>query len=116
MEIYCPSPGSAAAPGTGDGPSGGGAGGAATRPLLLEFHAATVSGTTPLLPFQQLMAVLPPASAHALPPCYGKLMTAAGAGAASPVADMYPTDFAFDPNGEKMPWKVQRERASERGG
>jgi 5'-3' exoribonuclease 2 len=56
---------------------------------------------TPFRPFTQLMAVLPPASAHALPKPYAALMTDAD----SPLRGSYPTDFGIDPNGEKMPWK-----------
>jgi len=56
---------------------------------------------TPFHPFTQLMAVLPPASAHALPKPYAALMTDAD----SPLRGSYPTEFGIDPNGEKMPWK-----------
>ena len=49
----------------------------------------------PLPPLAQLMAVLPAASAHCLPPACAALM----ADAASPLAAYYPEDFAVDPNG-----------------
>lgn len=46
---------------------------------------------------QQLMAVLPPSSAWALPLPYQRLMLNSN----SPLAGMYPKDFQIDKNGKK---------------
>ena len=51
----------------------------------------------PLKPIEQLMAVLPPASGHALPAAWAKLMTAED----SPLIELYPIDFEEDLNGAK---------------
>lgn len=56
----------------------------------------------PFLPFQQLMAVLPPRSADALPPAIAALMR----DPSSEIADFYPTDFAVDLNGKKFMWQA----------
>eukprot|EP00635_Sarcinochrysidales_sp_CCMP3193_P000423 CAMPEP_0118911102 /NCGR_PEP_ID=MMETSP1166-20130328/12942_1 /TAXON_ID=1104430 /ORGANISM="Chrysoreinhardia sp, Strain CCMP3193" /LENGTH=941 /DNA_ID=CAMNT_0006850579 /DNA_START=64 /DNA_END=2885 /DNA_ORIENTATION=- len=56
---------------------------------------------TPLSPLEQLMAVLPAASAHALPGPCRRLMVDKQA---SPVIDFYPEDVEVDPNGKAMPW------------
>ncbi len=63
------------------------------------FRSAEVVGSfqlaEPFHPFAQLMAVLPAASAHALPtPCQA-LMTSAQ----SPIADFYPTKIEIDMDG-----------------
>ena len=49
----------------------------------------------PFSPLMQLMAVLPPQSAHALPGPLRELMTTS----TSPIADFYPTTFKQDLNG-----------------
>eukprot|EP00624_Nannochloropsis_granulata_P007519 evm.model.NODE_8251_length_22696_cov_22.787495.3 len=55
---------------------------------------------TPLKPLEQLMAVLPPESADALPLPLARLMTSED----SPIKDFYPRDVEVDPNGKAMPW------------
>ena len=54
----------------------------------------------PYRPLEQLMAVLPPRSSHALPEGHAKLML----DSKSAIADFYPKDFAIDMNGARMSW------------
>ncbi|XP_059430266.1 5'-3' exoribonuclease 3-like [Corylus avellana] len=53
---------------------------------------------SPLKPFDQLLAVLPPKSAHVLPKAYQALMT----DAESKIIDFYPTDFDIDFDGKRL--------------
>jgi len=54
----------------------------------------------PFRPFDQLMAVLPPQSARALPEPCRWYMTSPD----SPISDFYPVDFKYDPNGKGVRW------------
>jgi 5'-3' exoribonuclease 2 len=54
----------------------------------------------PFNPVEQLMAVLPSDSSHAIPKASRWLMS----DVESPVIDFYPTEVPVDPNGKAMPW------------
>lgn len=55
---------------------------------------------TPFHPVEQLMAVLPEDSKHAIPKASRWLM----ADKESPILDFYPKEVPCDPNGKAMPW------------
>ena len=54
----------------------------------------------PFYPFEQLLSVLPPYSADALPPCFRKLMR----DPLSPIADFYPSNVKLDINNQPYAW------------
>lgn len=56
--------------------------------------------STPFNPVEQLMAVLPSDSSHAIPKASRWLMC----DPESPIIDFYPTEVPVDPNGKAMPW------------
>jgi 5'-3' exoribonuclease 2 len=56
--------------------------------------------STPFNPVEQLMAVLPSDSSHAIPNASRWLML----DSESPIIDFYPTEVPVDPNGKAMPW------------
>ncbi|KAA8497424.1 5'-3' exoribonuclease 1 [Porphyridium purpureum] len=56
----------------------------------------------PFLPLQQLLSVLPAASAWCLPKPYQNLIT----DPSSPLADFFPASFAIDMNGKKNTWEA----------
>jgi 5'-3' exoribonuclease 2 len=55
----------------------------------------------PFKPLEQLMGVLPPASAAFLPKQWRPLMCSP----TSPIKDLYPDIFTIDMNGKKNPWE-----------
>jgi 5'-3' exoribonuclease 2 len=69
---------------------------------LDEFAGGRFDVGAPFTPFQQLMAVFPPASGHALPEAYRTLMVHPS----SPIIDFYPIDFRNDLNGKKFIWQA----------
>ena len=56
--------------------------------------------STPFNPVEQLMAVLPSDSSHAIPKASRWLME----DEESPIIDFYPKEVPVDPNGKAMPW------------
>jgi len=56
--------------------------------------------STPFSPVEQLMAVLPSDSSHAIPNAGRWLMS----DLESPIIDFYPSEVPVDPNGKAMPW------------
>ncbi|XP_047155317.1 5'-3' exoribonuclease 3-like [Vigna umbellata] len=55
----------------------------------------------PFLPLDQLLSVLPPGSAHALPKAYAQLML----DEKSRILDFYPQDFEVDTEGKRFTWQ-----------
>lgn len=58
----------------------------------------------PFLPLDQLLSVLPPASAHALPKAYAQLMLDEN----SRIINFYPSDFEVDTEGKHFMWRLTR--------
>jgi hypothetical protein len=56
----------------------------------------------PYTPLQQLLSVLPPGSAWALPAAFRELML----DKRSPISDFYPAEFAQDANGKRNDWEA----------
>jgi 5'-3' exonuclease len=54
----------------------------------------------PFFAFEQLLSVLPPYSANALPSCFRKLMR----DPSSPIADFYPSNIKLDINNQPYAW------------
>ncbi|CAG9464207.1 unnamed protein product [Pedinophyceae sp. YPF-701] len=67
---------------------------------LADCHVRFSQGE-PFLPFQQLLAVLPPSSAGLLPDAYRALMCSP----ASPLREFYPEDFAVDYEGKRADYE-----------
>ncbi|KAG8458895.1 hypothetical protein KFE25_004229 [Diacronema lutheri] len=70
--------------------------------IALEDVSTSFELGTPFRPLEQLMAVLPPGSAHALPPALAALMV----DEASPLAPIYPLSFDCDMNGKRFAWQA----------
>ncbi|KZV17385.1 5'-3' exoribonuclease 3-like [Dorcoceras hygrometricum] len=75
-------------------------------PLASDFRGLTqirvkFEKGSPFKPFDQLMGVLPPKSAHALPEAYQRLMIDED----SSIIDLYPTEFETDVDGKRYLWQ-----------
>lgn len=70
--------------------------------FLRDFSCDPFDLAAPLRPLEQLMAVLPPASAKLLPTPLAQLM----ASSESPIRHFYPKDFKTDANGKKASWEA----------
>lgn len=69
--------------------------------LILLVCAVSFSRGRPFRPYEQLLAVMPPASASLLPPAFRWLMT----DARSPIVDFYPEKFDVDMEGKRAEWE-----------
>nr|XP_033337296.1 5'-3' exoribonuclease 1 [Megalopta genalis] len=67
------------------------------KDLKLEFDLGE-----PFLPFQQLLAVLPPYSRKLLPSAFQRLLI----DETSPIIEYYPVDFKTDLNGKQQEWEA----------
>ena len=65
-----------------------------------EKECTTFEPGDPFLPVEQLLAVFPTDSSHAIPKSSRWLMS----DPESPIIDFYPKDVPVDPNGKAMPW------------
>jgi len=65
-----------------------------------ENDVRSLESSAPFNPVEQLMAVLPSDSSHAIPKEARWLMS----DVESPILDFYPTEVPVDPNGKAMPW------------
>ena len=72
---------------------------------LPEFSDISFVRGSPFLPFQQLLGVLPTASAKLLPPVYRTLMMAKDSPLKAPL-DLYPEDFPLDQEGKRQDWEA----------
>ncbi|PON61909.1 5'-3' exoribonuclease [Trema orientale] len=70
------------------------------KKLGLSMVKAKFQKGSPFKPFDQLLSVLPPGSAHALPKAYQALMNDD-----SPLIDFYPTDYEIDMDGKRYSWQ-----------
>ncbi|XP_073290559.1 5'-3' exoribonuclease 3-like [Primulina huaijiensis] len=75
-------------------------------PLASDFKGLTQTRAkfmkgSPFKPFDQLMGVFPPQSAHALPEAYQRLMINED----SLIIDFYPTEFETDVDGKRYLWQ-----------
>ena len=69
--------------------------------VALEVDDNPFTEGQPFLPFEQLMAVFPPASSHALPAPLAALMNPD-----SVIGEFYPLEFKLDLNGKKRLWQA----------
>ncbi|XBW36658.1 hypothetical protein QEN19_002232 [Hanseniaspora menglaensis] len=56
--------------------------------------------SAPILPFEQLMSVMPQSSGHTLPNVLSDMMSDPNSG----ITEYYPKEFAIDMNGHNLPW------------
>lgn len=69
---------------------------------LAKYELTTFTVDRPFRPLEQLLSVLPPVSSWCLPKPYRALMTSA----ASPIRDLYPSEFETDLNGKRNDWEA----------
>lgn len=70
--------------------------------FMLSYSHSPLIKEEPLLPLEQLMAVLPPGSSSLVPEAFRPLMLEDQ----SPIADFYPSTFESDSNGKKASWEA----------